>query len=135
MATDIDRKAARTEARRPVGGRKRYRTSDGRIAPGVTTLIGQLDKPGLRDWSFRLAREHPELESLRDYMKETGTHGSLAHHLIESRLLGADPYLDDFTPNEVVAARFSLEIFDEWLAGKNFRLIEVEGEVVSDRYR
>lgn len=131
-ALAVPRSGERRQAR---VGRKIYRTTGGLVVPGVTTLIGQLDRPALRDWAFRLAREHPEVESLRDYMGDAGTRGSLAHHLIESRLLSEEPDLDDFTPSEVAQARLSLEIFDEWLAGKDLRIIEIEGEVVSDTYR
>ena len=49
-----------------------YKLKSGEIVPGVTTIIGQLDKPGLLDWAWRLGKEG------KDWREERDSAGSLA---------------------------------------------------------
>jgi hypothetical protein len=109
-----------------------YRISSGAVVPSVTSITSRLAKVGLTGWAFRLGQEHPELESIDQYVADLARIGSLAHHTIESRLLGAEPALEDWTPNEITAAAPPVKKFDTWMQGKDVRVVGIEMPLVSE---
>jgi len=59
---------------------QRYRTSDGTIVPGVTTVIGILNKPALVKWANDLGLRGIDSAS---YVDETARIGTLAHEMVQ----------------------------------------------------
>jgi hypothetical protein len=53
--------------------RNTYRLKDNTIVPGVTTIIGQLDKPQLVDWAWKLGKEGKDWREQRDSAGDIGT--------------------------------------------------------------
>ena len=106
----------------------------GTLVPGVTTVTSQMDKPALAAAANRLGLRGIDSTI---HWKGLATIGSLSHLLIEHRLKGTDPTeaLRDFTENEQTAARNSLRYFDEWLAGRDFKFLRSEFQLVSERHR
>ena len=91
-----------------------YKTSSGELVPGVTTILRLRAKPALVDWAFRVGKENPELNSVREYVDDLASIGSAAHLILDAHLKDQDPDLSDFTPNEVSAAKNSVARYFDW---------------------
>ena len=113
-----------------------YTLKDGTKVPGVTTVLGLRAKPFLIEWAFKLGREHPELNSTRDYTDDLANIGKAAHAMIAGELTGVPPDLSDFTANEIKAAEIPLEKFRAWASGHSITVHASEEVVVNeeDRY-
>ncbi len=111
---------------------QRYYTADGTQVPGVTTILGVLDKPYLVAWANRMGLQG--IDS-RKYTDEAASVGTLAHYLVECELAGVEPILDDYTPNQLERAQHSLGHFHAWKAQHDLSPVLVEAQLVSERYR
>ena len=58
-----------------------YKTSDGKRVPGVTTITGMLDKPGLVKWANNLGLQG--IDSA-EHVKNLARIGTLAHLMIST---------------------------------------------------
>ena len=56
-----------------------YKTNSGQTVPGVTTIIGQLDKPALIQWAWNLGKEGKDWKEQRD---SAGDIGTLVHEAV-----------------------------------------------------
>lgn len=105
---------------------------DGKPVPGVTTLIGVLDKPAIPKWAAGQVAEyvadHPDgIETLRGMGRgpmvqalkgipwqkrdDAGTRGNLLHDYAEALLKGEDVEVDD---EHVPVMENALAFMDEW---------------------
>lgn len=115
-----------------VKAHQRYRVKQGFIVPGVTTIIGQLDKPALVPWAWKLG-----MQGL-DYRKTVGQAaniGSIVHHLIECHLKNEKPYLDEYPLREVQMSQVAYAEFEEWWMQQDMKMIGSEVQLVSEKYR
>ncbi len=115
-----------------VQAHQRYHLKDGTQVPGVTTILGVLDKPFLVAWAKRLGLQG--IDS-RKYTDEAASVGTLAHYLVECELASIEPELADYTPNQLERARHSLGHFHEWRAQHDLDPLLVEAQLISERYR
>lgn len=111
---------------------QRYHLADGTQVPGVTTVLGVLDKPYLVAWANRMGLQG--IDS-RKYTDEAASVGTLAHYLVECELAGVEPELMDYTPNQLERAQHSLSHFHQWRAQHDLDPVLVEAQLVSERYR
>jgi hypothetical protein len=90
----------------------------------VSTIIGQLDKPGLKAWANALGLKGIPLDG---YFNEVTEAGKLAHQHILSLLGGPEP-TTKFDPQSVIGRHVArmLDKFDEWTTGKIFEAHFVE---------
>lgn len=111
-----------------------YRLADETLVPGITTITGMLDKPGLAVAANRLGLQGIDSGI---HWKGLASIGTLAHKLIEHHLRASDPTTDlrDFTANEIESARKSEAKFAIWKAQRQFRFIESEFQLVSVKHR
>jgi hypothetical protein len=110
----------------------RYKLADGTNVPGVTTITGQLNKPFLVGWANRLGLEG--IDSSR-YTEEAQKIGSAAHYLIEAKLRGEEPDVEDFTMAQLTKAGFGVGAFDKWASEHTVKPEILEGVFVSETYR
>jgi hypothetical protein len=110
----------------------RYKTSTGDQVPGVTTVIGVLDKPALVGWANRLGLQGIDSNKYRD---ESASIGTLAHYLIVCELAEQEPDLNNFTPEQVRRAEWSLKSFHNWRQRHTLEPVLVEKALVSDEHR
>lgn len=98
---------------RPLGGG--YRTKAGQRCPSVTTVLGMLDKPGLRKWYWECGLAGTDPRKLRD---TAGGVGSAVHTAIEQHIHGGDPQaaLDSILTDEEDRAKGhrALDRFFAW---------------------
>lgn len=115
--------------------RIKYTDARGKPIPGVTTVIGILDKPALIWWAFSQgqAYERGEIEGLyekRDKAADAGTH---AHALIEHHLKGLpEPSSDGLEKPEREKAESCFLAYLEWERAHEFQVIASECSLVSD---
>lgn len=110
----------------------RYRTADGKRVPGVTTIIGVMDKPHLVKWANNLGLEGIDSTAYRDRLADVGT---LAHHLIECHWKGEEPQTDAYSAEHIGLASNAFLKYLAWEQDKTIEPILVEAQLVSEQYR
>lgn len=110
----------------------RYKLADGTRVPGVTTVLGVLAKPALIGWANRMGLEGIDTTKYVDAAARVGT---LAHYLVECHLSDQEPELEDFTPNEIRKAEWSLKKFRAYATEHELEAIELEIPLVSEAHR
>lgn len=108
-----------------------YKNSNGDRVPGVTTILGVMDKPALVKWANNLGLQGIDSAKYVDGLARIGT---LAHYIIECYLKKQDVDYSDYTENEITAAENSVLKFFRWLESNNFEVIASELQLVSDKY-
>lgn len=112
-----------------------YKTSTGELVPGVTTIIGLRAKPALIEWAFRIGRDNPNLNSVREYVDDLADIGTCAHLMLDCHLKDTEADLGDFAPNVVTQAKNSVARYFDWATGKDIRVVSTDMEMVSDTHR
>lgn len=107
----------------------RYKTEDGRIVPGTTTITGLLNKPFLVAWANRLGLEG--IDSSK-YTDEAAMVGTLAHAMIEADLQGTVIDQSLYSPQQWDLAENSLISYYEWKSRHELTPIFCEKQMVSD---
>jgi len=110
-----------------------YKNSFGVRVPGVTTITGELgwDKRVLIGWSNRIGLEGTEVKK---YVDDKADIGTLAHLMITNKLQGKKTSTDDYSKNQIAAAKNSVKSFDAWAKDKKIEPILIETPLVSDIY-
>lgn len=107
----------------------RYKTSDGMIVPGATTITGLANKPYLVKWANNLG-----LEGINstDYTNEAAKSGTLAHALVVAHLEKTEPDTSEYTKTQIDLAENALISFFEWKDRHDMEVIFCEKPFVSD---
>jgi len=111
----------------------RYKNSDGTRCPGVTTITGELgwNKNVLCKWNNRMGLDGIDTKK---YVDDKADIGTLAHLMITNQLQGIETSTDDYSKNQIEAAKNSVKSFDTWAKGHKLELIIIEKPLVSDVY-
>lgn len=107
----------------------RYKTSEGKIVPGATTITGLLNKPFLITWANRLGLEG--IDSSK-YTDEAATIGTLAHALIQADLQDDTVDRDLYSKQQMDLAENAVLSFFEWKKQHKIEVIFCEKQLVSD---
>lgn len=110
----------------------RYRLADGTIVPGVTTVLGVLNKPALVPWANKLGLQGIDT---RNYVDELARIGTLAHALIEADLGAPAPDLTVYSPEEIDRAENALLSYYEWKRHHTIEARLIEHPMVSEEHR
>lgn len=108
---------------------QRYRNAQGKVVPGVTTILGLLAKPALIPWAWRLGMEGIDYRKVSDKAANIGT---ATHHLVECFLKEITPSLDDFNSNTIKAAEIAFSNFKQWWGDQGLEVRETEKQLVSE---
>jgi hypothetical protein len=112
----------------------RYRLKDNTIVPGVTTFIGQLDKPAMTEKANQLG-----LQGIvsRTYWKSLANIGSLVHLMILADLSGGDPEACTTEAERPIIdlAENSFLSYLNWKKGKRLTPILLEKPIVSEVFK
>jgi hypothetical protein len=111
--------------------RAKYINEEGQQVPGVTTVLGVLNKPFLIPWANKLGLQGIDSSQYVDGLAEIG---QVAHYLILCHLTREKPCLDDYSKNTIDIAENSFLSFLQWEKGHVIRPLWVEKPLVSDRY-
>ena len=112
----------------------RYKNTDGKVVPGVTTILGNLgwNKNILVAWAKRtaLAGEDPT-----KVMEHAGAIGSLAHYLCECHIKGDEPDTSDYTSEQIEKAENAFLGYLEWEKMVKPEYAAIEMKMVSEEFQ
>lgn len=108
-----------------------YYLTTGDSVPGVTTVLGVLNKPALVIWSNRLGLQGIDSTKYKDKMANIGT---LAHMLVMNHFKKATPDLSEFSQQDIDKANNCLKSFYSWEQQHTLVPIAIEVPWVSDIY-
>jgi hypothetical protein len=87
-----------------------YKLANGKRVPGVTTVLGVINKPALVKWANGLGLQGIDSTT---YVDETARIGTLAHAMIQEYLGGPKWDRQAFTPEQVDQAENAVLSFHE----------------------
>jgi len=112
-----------------------YKNAAGTKLPGVTTIIGILDKPALISWAWKLGTEGIDWRTVRN---KAGGVGTLAHYFCECDLTGVKPDPDvvkEYSPVDVSKAETAYIAYLEFRDSNKLTPIKTELALVSEQYQ
>lgn len=109
----------------------KYIGKDGVQVPGVTTVLGILNKPALISWANRLGLQGIDSNKYKDKMADIGT---LAHLLIMNHLKGEETDTGEFSKNDIALAENCFLSYLEWEKSHPVKPVLIEKPLVSDKY-
>ena len=108
----------------------RYKTTEGKVVPGTTTITGLLNKPFLITWANRLGLEGVDSSK---YTDEAAAVGTLAHAMIEADLSKDSIDRTLYSPQQFDLAENALLSYYEWKGRHVIEPIFCEKQMVSDK--
>jgi len=109
-----------------------YKLKDGTRVPGVTTILGVLNKPALVPWANNLGLQGIKV---REYVDDKAAIGTLAHQMIADHLRKVDTDTSDYTAKQIDQAENSVLSYLEWEKHKSIVVVSVENPCVSECYQ
>ena len=113
---------------------QRYRLTDGTIVPGVTTILGVMNKPALVKWANNLGLQGIDSSV---YVDETAKIGTLAHEMVQEYLGGPEWDRSAYNPGQIDLAENAVLSFFEWERRNvsSFETVFIEKQFVSETNR
>ena len=113
---------------------QRYRLADGTIVPGVTTILGVMNKPALVKWANNLGLQGIDSSV---YVDETAKIGTLAHEMVQEYLGGPEWDRSAYNPGQIDLAENAVLSFFEWERRNvsSFETVFIEKQFVSETNR
>ncbi len=108
-----------------------YKLEDGVRVPGVTTVLGILNKPALVKWANNLGLQGIDSSKYRDSMADIGT---LAHKMILDYFHKGETDTTDYSESQIDLAENCLLSFWEWEKQHDIKVITAESQLVSSHY-
>jgi hypothetical protein len=108
-----------------------YKLQDGTAIPGVTTVLGVLNKPALVKWANNLGLQGIDSTKFVDEKAEIGT---LAHQMIADYLRGEKTDTSEYSKVQIDQAENAVLSFFEWEKSHHIQVILVEEPMVSEEY-
>lgn len=109
-----------------------YKNAAGKRVPGVTTVLGILNKPALLKWAWECGRAGLELERTRQVAADVGT---VAHALCEAHLRGMDLDRSNIAPVVLGKAETSFLRFLDWWDREQLTVLHSELQMVSETWQ
>lgn len=109
-----------------------YRNAAGEKVPGVTTVLGMLNKPALLRWAWQLGKDGVELEKARQGAADVGT---IAHALCEAYLRDMTFDASNITPEMLSKAETGFLRFLDFWDKEGLRVVATERAMVSERWQ
>jgi len=111
----------------------RYYLADKTLVPGVTTVLGILNKPALVPWANGLGLQGIDVKK---YVDDKADIGTLGHAFVTDKLIGVETDTSDFTANQIDEAQNCALSFWEWEKTNHIEEVGfVEKPLVSEVYK
>ena len=126
---DVDKKIGRRSQ-----AHQRYKNREGKIVPGVTTVLGIINKPALVAWANGMGLQGVDTRTYVDQMASIGT---LAHEMVQEDLGGPEWNRDFYSPEQVDLAENAFLKYLEWKRINEYDLetMLIEERMVSEEYQ
>jgi len=111
---------------------QRYKNADGKVVPGVTTILGVKNKPALVKWANNLGLQGIDSSKYRDKMADIGT---LAHAMVEAYLKGEQADTSEYSTDDISKAENAVLSFHEWEKHHTIKPLLLEGQLVSEVFQ
>lgn len=123
--------------------RRIYKTQSGIKVPGVTTVLGVLNKPALLDWAAKEERKGvmdcmlnkkilPEKHFYTTLRDTAASIGTICHFMCECHLKGMQADLSDFPVDQVKLAENGFIKFLQFWDNSGFKVMTTEQALVHD---
>lgn len=89
----------------------RYKNADGYIVPGITTVLGLMNKPALVPWANKLGLQNIDVAK---YVDDKAAIGTLGHCMITDALEGKKTDTSDYSSNQIDLATNCALSFWQW---------------------
>jgi len=109
-----------------------YKLKDGTRVPGVTTILGVLNKPALVKWANNLGLQG--IDSSK-YVDEKAAIGTLAHQMIADYLRGEKTDTNEYSKVQIDQAENAVLSFLEWEKAHHIEPLLIEEPLVSEVHR
>lgn len=109
-----------------------YKTKDGEKVPGVTTILGILNKPALIHWAWDLGTKGIDYRKYRDDKADIGT---LAHSMVIAHLKKEQVDTSDYSANQINLAETCFLKYLEWEGQHKIEPILTEQPLISEKYK
>lgn len=109
-----------------------YKLANGTAVPGVTTVLGVLNKPALIKWANNLGLIG--IDSSK-YVDEKAAIGTLAHQMIADYLRGVETDTSEYSKVQIDQAENAVLAFFEWEKTRPIEVVLVEEPLVSEQFR
>jgi hypothetical protein len=103
----------------------------GNRLPSCSGIVGVMNKPALVPWANRMGLEGINTATYVDKLAKAGT---LAHTMVENYFKKKKTDFDNYSKNEIEAAKVSYGKFLVWQKENNFIMVESELKLKSKRY-
>jgi hypothetical protein len=104
----------------------------GQIVPGVTTIVGVLDKPALVPWANKMGLKGIDT---RKYVDDKADIGTLAHAMIVNELTDKKTDTSDYSQQQIESAENACLSFYEWQKKHKLVITSAEIPLVSETYQ
>lgn len=111
---------------------QKYATKNGEYVPGVTTVLGILNKPFLMKWYYDCGVKGIKPEDVRD---AAATVGTAAHFMCECWLTLKNPRFIGYEQEVIDKASISFDKFKRFWQGEGFTLSSSEDQMVSETHK
>lgn len=111
---------------------QRYKLRNGELVPGVTTVLGVMNKPALVPWANKLGLQGIEVGKYVDVLAEIGT---IAHEMILCHVKNEKFKTDNIPTDLIDKAENSFLSYLEWEKGHKVEPIECECPLVSEKWK
>jgi hypothetical protein len=115
-----------------IAAHQRYRTADGMVCPGVTTVLGLLNKPALVPWAWKLGMQGLDYRKTLD---QAANIGSIVHDMIDCFHKGTESNTDAYPLRDVQQAQVAFHNYVEWWTAQGLKCVGSEVGVVSEKHR
>lgn len=147
MELDIENINMETKLKEKVkldrGTRRIYKTTGGLKVPGVTTVLGILNKPALLDWAAKEERKGvmecllnkkilPEKHFYTTLRDTAASIGTICHFMCECHLKGLEADLSEFEPSQVSQAENGYIKFLDFWDKSGFNVLTTEQALVHE---
>jgi hypothetical protein len=109
-----------------------YKNATGKRVPGVTTILGILDKPALLQWAWRMGQEGVDINKARDRAADIGT---VSHARVEAHLRGMDFDETGLDKTALDLSANAFLAFLEWWERSGFAVEATELQMVSEAWQ
>jgi hypothetical protein len=109
-----------------------YKLQDGTTVPGVTTILGVLNKPALVPWANKLGLQG--IDSSK-YVDDKAAIGTLAHQMIADYLRGEETDTSEYSKVQIDQAENAVLAFFEWEKNHHIKPILIEEPLVNEVFR
>jgi len=109
-----------------------YKTADGTRVPSVSTILGELAKPALIEWAWKLGIQGINYRDFRDSLADVGT---LTHRLILDHLRKEATESTSFSPDIVTLAESCFASYLAWEKANKIEPVMLETPLISELYR